>query len=75
MPTTLYVKVKPNARAEQLSQQADGTWLAHIKALPVDGAANAALLALVAKHFDVAKSKVRLISGSTSRLKCVEINN
>ena len=33
----LQVKAKPNSRVSQLSLQADGTWLAHLKAAPVDG--------------------------------------
>ncbi|PIP50724.1 hypothetical protein COX11_02610, partial [Candidatus Berkelbacteria bacterium CG23_combo_of_CG06-09_8_20_14_all_41_73] len=38
-----------------------------------EGAANKALIALLSKHFDVAKSQVKIISGLTSRNKVVEI--
>lgn len=70
---TLQLKVKPNAREASLTQQADGTWLAKVKAPPVDGKANAAVIALLAKHFGVPKSAVTIKSGAAGRLKLVQI--
>lgn len=63
------VRVKPNARQTALTQQDDGTWLAAVNAPPVDGKANTALIELVAEHFGVPKSKVRIQSGAGSRIK------
>ena len=40
---------------------------------PVDGAANAALLAFVAKRLGIARSAVRLAAGDTARLKRLEL--
>lgn len=40
-----------------------------IKAPPVDGAANEALVAFVAKSFGISKSKIQIIRGETSRQK------
>jgi len=39
----------------------------------VEGAANAALIAVVAKAFGVAKRDVTLIAGQTSRLKRLQL--
>lgn len=47
---------------------------ARLAAPPVDGAANSALIALVAKTFGVAKRDVTLLAGATSRLKRVSIH-
>jgi uncharacterized protein (TIGR00251 family) len=69
------VKVKPNARASLLAEQADGTWLARIKSPPVEGKANEELLALVAKQFGCRKSDVTIKSGASSRTKLVRIEN
>ena len=69
----LQVRVKPNARVSQLLLQEDGTWVAQLKSPPVDGKANAELLALVAQQFGVAKSSVTLKVGAGSRLKLVRI--
>ena len=65
----LQVKVKPNARENRLTESKDGVWVASIKALPVDGKANEALIELVAAHFKVRRRQVSIAAGSTSRLK------
>jgi uncharacterized protein YggU (UPF0235/DUF167 family) len=44
-----------------------------VRAQPVEGAANAALITLVAKALGVAKSAVTLTSGGTGRLKHLTI--
>jgi uncharacterized protein YggU (UPF0235/DUF167 family) len=41
---------------------------------PVEGEANAALIAFIAKSLRVPKSAVRLASGATARLKRLEID-
>lgn len=71
--TLIQIKVKPNSRASRLQQQEDGTWLAHLKSPPVDGKANAELIALVAKHFNCRKSDISIKAGASSRLKLIQI--
>jgi uncharacterized protein (TIGR00251 family) len=76
-PTTvklLTVKVKPGARTSTLAAQDDGSWLAHVAAPPVDGAANEALVRLIAEHFGVRRTQVRIKSGASSRTKRIEID-
>ena len=70
---TLQIKVKPGSRASTLTQAADGTWLAVLKAQPVDGKANQELIALVAKEFGCAKSAVTIKSGASGRMKLVQV--
>ncbi len=67
------VKVKPNSRLSALEQSPDGSWLAQIKAAPVDGKANEELIALVAHQFSCRKSAVSIKSGASGRLKLVQI--
>ena len=67
------VKVKPNSRRSSLMQQADGSWLAMLKSPPVDGKANAELVALVAEHFGCRKSAVEIRSGASGRIKLVSV--
>jgi uncharacterized protein (TIGR00251 family) len=50
-------------------------WLAHVKAPPVDGKANAALVALLAEHFGLRKAQVNIRSGSGGRLKLVQLED
>ncbi len=47
--------------------------LARVASPPVEGAANAALVRLVAKTLGVSKSAVTLASGQTARIKTLEI--
>lgn len=70
---TIQVKVKPNARQSTLTEQPDGTWRAEVKAPPVDGKANAELIALVADRFDCPKSSVTIHRGASGRTKRVTI--
>lgn len=51
----------------------DGAIKIRLAAPPVDGAANAALIEFVAERLGVAKSRVKLLSGASSRRKVLEI--
>lgn len=45
-----------------------------VTAAPENNKANEAIIALIAEHLNVAKGKVRVISGMTSRRKIIEID-
>lgn len=45
-----------------------------VRAAPIDGKANAALIALMAKVLDVPRSRIDLVGGETARLKTLEID-
>lgn len=47
---------------------------ARVRAVPEDGKANAALIALLAKTLSVPKSSITILAGATSRLKRIEIS-
>ena len=68
------VRVTPRARQRRLEQAADGTWRALVPEPPEDGRANAALIELLAEHFDVPKRSLRIVRGHTSRQKLIELN-
>ena len=70
----IQVKVKANSRVSALTQSVDGTWLAQLKSLPIDGKANEKLIAMIAKHFDRQKSAVTIKSGASGRMKLVKID-
>ena len=46
---------------------------ARVSAPPVDGAANVALIRLLAKELGVSKSKIRFTSGETARIKRLQV--
>ena len=72
---TIRLKVKPGSRQEELTELDDGTWLARVKAPPVDGKANAAVIELVARHFGLRKSQVSIKSGASARMKLVTLED
>ena len=45
-----------------------------VRAQPIEGRANAALMLFLAKTLGLAKSQVRLMAGDTARLKTIEID-
>ena len=63
----------PRASRESLGPGIENHFAARIAAPPVDGAANAALVALVAKAFGVPKRDVTIVAGETGRLKRLAI--
>lgn len=70
---TLSVKVKPNARTSSL-EQSDDVWLAQLKSPPVDGKANAELIALIAEKFALRRNQVTIKAGAGGRTKLVRID-
>jgi len=67
------VKVKPGSRESALEQAGDGTWIARLKSPPVEGRANAELIALVARRFGRPKAAVTIKGGASGRTKLLKI--
>lgn len=65
------VRVIPRASRTQLAGVRDGRLLVRLNAPPVDGAANTALIRLLAKELGVARRGVRIVSGDHARQKNV----
>ena len=67
-------KIKPNSRhREEVVANDDGSLTIYTKAPAIEGRANLAAIKLVAKHYGVAPSRVKLVRGTTSRNKVFEI--
>ena len=70
----LTVKAVPRAAKSEIAG-VDDEWLrVRIKAPPVDGKANEALVKFFAEFFSLPKGAVSIISGDTARLKRVKIS-
>jgi len=70
---TLDVLVQPRASREKVGPVHDGRLKVAVTWPPVDGGANAAVVALLAKALGVPRSAVEVIAGATSRRKTVRI--
>ncbi len=70
---TFNVRVMPRARQNSVDVAPDGTIRVHTTAAPTDGAANAAVIKMLARHFDVPKTSIKIIRGETARNKIIQI--
>ncbi len=75
----LALRVTPNAAADRLDgpeTRDDGNEVLRlrVRAVPEDGKANAAVVALLAKAFGLPKSAVAVTAGATARLKTVSLS-
>lgn len=70
---TFAVRVIPRAGRSGIAGLRGGALLVRLAAAPVEGAANDALIALLARTFDRARREVRILSGHAARDKRVEI--
>ena len=66
------VRVIPRAKVNKVDVQPDGSIRVHTTTAPTDGKANEAVIKMLARHFDVPKSQIRVIRGATSRDKVIE---
>jgi len=71
--TTLTLHIQPGAKKTEVAGEHGDALKIRLAAPPVDGKANAALIAFVADCLGVAKSSVSLKSGQTSRRKVLEV--
>ncbi|MFZ4541635.1 MAG: DUF167 domain-containing protein [Rickettsiales bacterium] len=68
----LPLKVTPRARGEGIEGlNAAGELVVKVRVAPEDGKANDAVITLIAKAFDIPKSRLEIIRGTASRHKVV----
>ena len=71
--TRISVRLTPRASRDEIVGLRDGLLLVRVTAAPVDGAANEALVRLLAKALRVPPRDLRIASGATARTKVVEV--
>ena len=70
----IFVKAKPSSKKEEIIQSDENHFTIAIKEPPRDGKATIAIMEALAKHFNVPFTRVRLVSGFSSKEKVFEIN-
>jgi uncharacterized protein (TIGR00251 family) len=68
------VRLQPRASRNEIAGVLDGVLRIRVHAPPVDGAANEALVALLADRLSVPRRGVRIVTGATSRTKTIEVD-
>ena len=72
MARVLQVRVVPRAKKNEVKRYSGG-YKAYLTAAPVDGKANKALLEVLAGHFNLKRSQIKIIKGEKSRDKVILI--
>ncbi len=67
------VKVKPNAKKEEIKQISQDFYEVRVTVVPEKGKANQKVMEILSKHLKVPKSHIKLIRGEKSREKIFEI--
>ena len=70
---SIVVTVKPGAKAPGIVFGADGSVVVRVRERAVEGKANEAVRAALARALGVPKSAVSLVRGATARLKAFEV--
>lgn len=70
----IQVRVKPNSKRLVIEQVATDAFLVRLKSPPVDGKANQELIKVLAEHFGIPKSRIKIKSGHSHQHKLVEID-
>jgi len=73
--TLLPVRVKPRGRANAVEGVRQDALLITVTAAPADGAANAAVIEVVAEALDCPRSTLAIVRGHKSRDKVIGIKN
>jgi uncharacterized protein (TIGR00251 family) len=73
MARRISVTVQPNARSVTITKIGENEFHAAVREPARDGRANLALIELLARHFGIAKSTIKIIRGHSSRRKIIEL--
>lgn len=69
----LNIKLIPNSSINKIVSKEGSNWRIKLMTPPIEGKANQALIKFLAEELDIAKNKIKIISGEKSRDKKVEI--
>ena len=67
------VRVIPRAKLNRVDVQPDGIVRVHTTTAPTDGRATADVIKMLAAHYGVPKTSIKLVRGATSRDKVFEL--
>jgi uncharacterized protein YggU (UPF0235/DUF167 family) len=71
----IVVRVKPGSSKGPLIEQDGEDLVVFVTEKAIDGKANDGVVKLIAAHYGVAKSRVRVVRGHTARIKQIEIDD
>ncbi len=69
----LRVKVTPLSKKESVEEVSEGELYVKVSSPPVQGRANRRVVELIAKHYGVPPSRVKILRGFSSRNKLIKV--
>jgi len=70
----IFVRVKANAKNQQVKKIDEINFFVSVKEAPIRGCANRAVVRVLAEYFKISESKIKLILGFSGRNKIFAIN-
>lgn len=70
----LFIKVKTRSKKPGVERLDEGNFVVRVGAAPIEGKANEAVIKALAENLNIAGWRIKILSGSTSSNKVVEIN-
>lgn len=70
----IHVYATPNAREARVRQTAEASFEVRVDEKAMGGRANKRLVEILSEHFEVPRSRIRIVKGVKSREKTVEVN-
>ncbi len=70
--STYQITVKTGSSQEKIIAEENNSFTVYLRAKPHDGEANAALIKLLAKHFNIPKTSIKITRGQKSHIKTLE---
>ncbi|UCF31174.1 MAG: DUF167 domain-containing protein [bacterium] len=67
------VRVRPRSSREAVEGWQEGMLMVRLTSPPVEGAANSALVKLLAKRLGIATRRVKIVGGERSKTKIIEV--
>jgi uncharacterized protein (TIGR00251 family) len=75
MARTVDILVQPRASRAKIGPMHDGRLKVAVTAPPVDGEANAAVIELFAKQLGIARGRIAIVAGASSRRKTLQLTD
>ena len=70
----LFIKVKTKSKKPGVEKLDESNFVVKVKEAPIEGKANEAVIKVLAENLNIASWRIKILGGSTSSNKVVEIN-
>lgn len=70
----IYVRVRPRSASTIVTRTDESSYEVRLRAVPVKGEANAQLIQVLARYFNIAPSCIAILRGKTSQHKIISLS-